>query len=188
MYILWNPNLFADFASKLGVVSLDDSDADLSRLLRIFEMSRIFVRQLILEYFLLKFPRHKVPIFTVIVAARHVYFRPDQQDLPVEYPNTRVVQAALEKYGHAKIAEHALREVLFMTHYRGEHLPTMTNGIGFEEVVLTTVAADFELWAEAVPGTKLLALSKRLDDVCLVGCEAHRPLVELADRHFRIFP
>ena len=64
----------------------------------------------------------------------------------------------------------------------------MANGVSLEKVVLTAVAADLQLGAEPVPGAKLLALSKRLNDVCLVGCEAHRPLVELADRHFRIFP
>ena len=78
MDILRNPYFFADLAGKLGVISLDNSDADLSRFLRIFEKSRIFLRQLIVEYFFPKFPRHKVAIFTVIVAARHVYFRPDK--------------------------------------------------------------------------------------------------------------
>ena len=73
-----------------------------------------------------------------------------------------------------------------MANYCGQHLPAMTNGVSFEEVVLAAVAADLQLGAEPVPGAKLLALSKRLNDVCLVGCEAHRPLVELADGHFRI--
>ena len=58
-----------------------------------------------------------------------------------------------------------MREVLFMTHYCGEHFPAVADGVGFEEVVLATVAADLKLRAESVPGTKLLALSKGLDDV-----------------------
>lgn len=123
--VLGNPELFAYLARQLGVAALDDADADLGRGLGclIFEVARVLDWQVEVKQAPAEAPALEPAVLAIIIAVSQVHLRPDQQDDTVKHPDSCVIQRILKRDGHAKLAEHTVRQLVLMIYYLSEHLP-----------------------------------------------------------------
>lgn len=171
VHILGRPELFADLARELCVVGLDNTDAYLGQPLRLLEETGELGRQVEIEQFSSELPLFEPASFAVCSAVRQKYLWSHEEDLTVEHPNATIEQRVLEHDWHAELAQHIVREFIFVEDNLGEHLPRVSGRVELVQVVFAAVATNLQLRARPELDSLSFAHLERFDDVFFVGGE-----------------